>query len=369
MASNYKDGKFYNKEETTTNITFIEGIKLLLKNKDSSTKPNNPLPYYNKPSNNYFATKQESAITAQQQCVSTKANTQNTHTNAHLSKCTEEYNNNITRITWFGHSSILLEINNKTIFIDPMLTERASPVFFAGPKRFNEATANFNSLPELDAVLISHNHYDHLDKKTIQKIKHKVKVFVVPLGVSVYLTKWGVKAEKIVELDWHQSFKLNPLQITFAPARHFSGRSLFDRNKTLWGSFVIKGTKDNIFFSGDSGYSDSFKEIGKKYGPFDFAMIETGQYSNYWPASHMFPEQSVKAALDLKAKIAMPIHFASFALSFHSWNDPVERFYKSAKQNKLTIATPLIGQPVILGKKIPQEKWWQENTEEDKDSN
>lgn len=265
-----------------------------------------------------------------------------------------------TKVVWFGHSSLLVEIDGKNILIDPMLSERPSPVPIFVKRRFgSKLPINIEEINKIDAVLISHDHYDHLDYKTIKVIKNKVGMFYVPLAVGSHLRSWGVKQEKIVELDWWQEAMLDDIAITATPSQHFSGRGLFNRNSTLWCSWVIKGTKSNLFFSGDTGYHKGFKEIGEKYGPFDLTMMECGQYNDIWPNIHMVPEQTVQAHKDLKGKVLLPIHWSAFKLSTHSWNDPAKRVTVAAKKLGVTAITPKIGEEVIVGEKTIFESWWE----------
>ena len=206
---------------------------------------------------------------------------------------------------------------------------------------------------------MSHDHYDHLDYETIQKLKDKVGVYFTPLGLGNHLIEWGVNKERINELNWWDSIDFDGIKLICTPARHFSGRGLFDRATTLWCSWVIEGKKDNVFFSGDSGYDTHFKEIGEKYGPFDISLMECGQYNEDWKLLHMMPEETVQAALDLKSKLTMPIHWGGFTLAFHDWTDPIERVVNKAKKLNMPITTPKIGEPVIIGKETyPIEKWW-----------
>ncbi len=213
-------------------------------------------------------------------------------------------------------------------------------------------------LPSIDAILISHDHYDHLDYGSIRQLKDKTKYFFVPLGVGAHLQHWGVEASKITELDWWQSADIDGMTFTATPARHFSGRGLTDRDKTLWASWVIKGQDNNIYFSGDSGYRTHFKQIGEQYGPFDFTMIECGQYNEKWEAIHMMPEQSLQAHIDLQGKMMMPIHWGAFNLAVHPWKEPVERLLK-AKKEDMMIATPVIGESFVLSQALPDARWWE----------
>ena len=269
-------------------------------------------------------------------------------------------NDALTKITWFGHSTFLLEIEGKKILIDPMFGEVPAPNPLLGGKRFSkELPITIGKLPLIDAVLISHDHYDHLDYGSIQRLKSKVSNFYVPLGVKAHLLSWGIPTDRIHEMGWWSEIEANGLWFAFAPTRHFSGRGLTNRNSTLWGSWIIKGTKDNIYFSGDGGYGEHFKQIGEKYGPFDFAMIECGQYNERWRKIHMMPEESAQAAVDVQAKRMMPIHWGAFSLALHNWTDPVERVLVKAKELQMPITTPRIGEPVVLdGGLFPQIHWW-----------
>ena len=265
----------------------------------------------------------------------------------------------LTRITWFGHSAMLLEMDGQKIFIDPMLGNVPSPLAWLGSKRFNDTLPlSIDSIPLLDAVIISHDHYDHLDYGSIIQINSKVKRYFVPLGLGSHLMAWGVEKEKISELNWWDTTSFEGIQLIATPARHFSGRGILDRNKTLWSSWVIQGKSSNIFFGGDSGYDQSFKKIGDLYGPFDFAMLECGQYNEQWPEIHMMPEEVVQANIDLKGKLLMPIHWGAFKLALHRWDEPVERMLAEAEKKNVRVATPRIGEPLIIGGVVPSENWW-----------
>lgn len=262
-------------------------------------------------------------------------------------------------ITWYGHSAILLELEGRKILIDPMLGPVSAPISF-GTKRFPyEQGINLETIPEVDAVLFSHDHYDHLDYLTVKAIKDKVGHFYTAQGVGGHLIRWGVHPDKITELDWWETAAEGPFQLVCTPARHFSGRGLTDRNKTQWASWVIKGTSKSIYFSGDSGYGPHFTDIGATYGPFDFAMIECGQYNELWESIHMMPEQSVQAALDLKAKVAMPIHWGAFSLSLHHWTEPIERFNTEAVRQNLNVIHPYIGEKIVVTDSLESEVWWE----------
>jgi L-ascorbate metabolism protein UlaG (beta-lactamase superfamily) len=270
----------------------------------------------------------------------------------------EQPNDSSIKVTWFGHSAILLQIDGMNILIDPMLGDAASPVSFATRRFAYEQPIDLQSIPEIDAIVLSHDHYDHLDYKTILTLKDRVGHYFTPLGVGSHLRRWGVEPSKITELDWWETADFQGLSLVAAPARHFSGRGLTDRNKTQWASWVIFGKKEKIYFSGDSGYGPHFREIGEKYGPFDFAMMECGQYNEKWEAIHMMPEQTVQAAADLKCEVMMPIHWGAFNLALHSWTDPVERALAAANKKAINIYTPLIGKTFSPGEAMEAAEFW-----------
>ena len=265
------------------------------------------------------------------------------------------------RLIWFGHSAFLLEMAGKVILIDPMLGERAAPFSFMGPSRYSEELPiDIDDLPEIDLVILSHDHYDHLDYGSIMKLKNKTRHFYTPLGVGSHLEAWGVDSDKIKELNWWDEASLDGINLVCTPARHFSGRALLDRNATLWCSWVISYDTTQIYFSGDGGYGKHFKQIGERYGPFDISLIECGQYNPQWEAIHMLPEQSVQAAIDLKSRLMMPIHWGAFTLAFHSWTEPVERARAAAKKKGLPMATPIIGESLIIGVENHfTSEWWE----------
>ncbi len=265
-----------------------------------------------------------------------------------------QLNDSLMRITWFGHSTILIEKAGKIILIDPMLGNVPSPISWAGSGRFNpELPIDIVDLPYVDVVLITHDHYDHLDYESIQKLKDKVGMFYTPLGVGVHLRSWGVQDNKIVEMDWWESIIHESFTFVATPARHFSGRGVFDRNSTLWCSWVIQSKHNNIFFSGDGGYGDHLKEIGNKYGPFDFAMMECGQYNEQWSQIHMLPGEVPQALTDLRTNTFMPVHWGAFKLALHAWTDPVDQLQKSINGSDIKMATPEIGEGFIIGAEIP----------------
>ena len=269
--------------------------------------------------------------------------------------------NSKTRFIWFGHSTFLLQIKGKNLLIDPMFGNVPAPNPLLGNNRFsNKLPIEIEKLPYIDAVLITHDHYDHLDYQSIKKLKDKVNMFYTPLGIGIHLLKWGVEKERIIELDWWQEIKYDELTIRCTPAQHFSGRGISDREKTLWCSWIIQSDDENLFFSGDSGYASHFKEIGDQYGPFDFAFMECGQYNNLWPLVHMLPEETAQAGLDIKAKKMMPIHWGAFKLASHSWTDPVERISKKAKELNVDLVIPKTGEIIEIGLNNSEEiyPWW-----------
>ncbi|MCR8632079.1 MBL fold metallo-hydrolase [Paenibacillus radicis (ex Xue et al. 2023)] len=260
------------------------------------------------------------------------------------------------RVTWFGHSAFLLEIESKRLLFDPMLGTR---IPWAGAKRYSKnLPLQPEDFPAIDAIILSHDHYDHLDYSSIRKLNDKTRQFIVPLGVGRHLIKWGVAPEKISEHQWYEELVIDGLTLACMPARHFSGRGLFNRNSTLWCSWVIVGRETRVYFSGDSGYGPHFKEIGETYGPFDLTMMECGQYDERW-LIHMKPEETVQAHLDLRGQLLIPIHWGAFTLAFHLWTDPIERVTKAASAQKVIIATPKIGETVVIAsKEIPTSTWW-----------
>lgn len=267
----------------------------------------------------------------------------------------------LAQLTWFGHSSYLLQIDGITILVDPVFSERTSPVQFAGTKAFsgsNEYKAA--DIPDIDILLITHDHYDHLDYGTIHQLKNRVSVIVTSSGVGAHLERWGIAPEKIKELNWWESIQL-PVGATFTatPGRHFSGRT-FKRNETLWSSFVLELRDRRLFLGGDSGYDDHFKEIGKRFGFFDMAILECGQYNVSWANIHMMPEETAQAAIDLNAKVLFPVHWGKFALATHTWDDSIKRVTIAAQALQQPIITPMIGQQVLLDGGQTYDKWWEQ---------
>jgi len=266
-----------------------------------------------------------------------------------------------TRITWLGHSAMLIEISGLRILTDPNFSQRASPISWAGPKRFTPPPISAEEIPDLDVVLISHDHYDHLDYDTIMALKGKTARFVAPMGVGERIIKWGVEKDKVTQLDWWGEFSPGgKVTLALTPTQHFSARGIFDRNKTLWGSWVIVGRESRVYFSGDTGMFGCFKDIGERYGPFDFTLMHIGAYADVWPESHMTPEEAVQAHLDLRGKTFIPMHWGTFRMAFHPWKEPAERFYTEALRREISFATPKAGQIIENPGPMPMEPWWRE---------
>lgn len=267
-------------------------------------------------------------------------------------------NDETPALIWFGHSSYLIKYQGKNILVDPVFSGNAAPISIAVKAFEGSDIYQVEDLPPIDFLILTHDHYDHIDYETVLKLKSLAKHIVCPLGVGEHLEFWDFDPKKIIELDWWEAKSLfADGKITATPARHFSGRSL-TRNKTLWCSFALELGSWKIFIGGDSGYDDQFKKIGEKFKSFDLALVECGQYGVNWPYIHMFPEQTVQAARDLNAKALMPVHWGKFILSTHSWTEPIERALVKAEEIQQTLCTPQIGEVVKLGEKLPNSKWW-----------
>lgn len=268
-------------------------------------------------------------------------------------------------VVWFGHSSYLIKSKGVTVLMDPVFSGNASPVTFFGKSFPGSNVYSAADMPPIDLLILSHDHYDHLDYKTITQLIPKVEKFYTALGVGAHLERWGVPADRIVEFDWWENQSISDnIRLTATPARHFSGRSLA-RGKTLWASYVLNIHGYTLYLGGDSGYDSHFAEIGAKYGPFDLAILECGQYGDDWPMIHMFPEEVATAARDLRAKTLMPVHWGKFALAYHAWNEPIQRLVESAMKQGLLVTTPRIGEPVAIGATYPAMNWWSPETKTD----
>lgn len=269
------------------------------------------------------------------------------------------------RLTWLCHASVLIEIDHCRILTDPIFSRRASPLSWAGPKSYLSSPLHIEDIPKLDAVIISHDHYDHLDRQSIMALnKAGVRVFVTPLGVGAHLEKWGVSSEHIVELDWWEKFSLNQqIDIVSLPSRHFSGRRLFDRYATQWASWAFVGPAHRVYFSGDTGLFPGLSEIGRRFGPFDATLMNIGAYCFSWPEVHMTPKEAMTAHRMLKGKALLPTHWATFDLAPHDWNDPMERLLKISRETDTGEATRILaphpGQPLEIDDLNPiVQPWW-----------
>lgn len=260
--------------------------------------------------------------------------------------------------TWFGHSALYLEMEGKKILIDPMLGSHSSPVPIFTPRFKFKQEIPLDKIPAVDAVIYSHDHYDHLDYGSVKALDSRVGHYYVPLGVGGHLRSWGVAPEKITEMDWNQSADLDGIELVCTPARHFSGRGLTNKMTTLWASWAIKGSHRKVYFSGDGGYGKHFKEIGEQHGPFDLAFIECGQYNEAWSDIHMLPDESAQAGEDVNAKSVMPIHWGAFSLSPHDWDDPIIKFKSLSEAKGLKVVHPIVGERVGIPNAQAGNKWW-----------
>lgn len=265
------------------------------------------------------------------------------------------------RITWLGHSTMLVEIDGARILTDPMFGERASPSSFFGPKRFYEPPMTVDDLPRIDAVVISHDHYDHLDQRTVRQLIAADVPFFVPLGIGSHLEYWGVPEERVHELDWWQSSTIAGVELVCTPARHFSGRGVGTRNSTLWASWVLRGPDHRVYFSGDTAMFDGFSEIGEQYGPFDAAMMEVGAYNQMWADVHLGPEQAIDAHITLKGGVFVPVHWGTFNLALHAWTEPPERLIVASEKAGVTMVIPEPGQSFDPREPPKVVRWWPEN--------
>lgn len=262
------------------------------------------------------------------------------------------------RVTWFGHSTILLELDGQRVLIDPVFGPRASPVSWAGPRRWYSPPLALAELPPLDAVLISHDHYDHLDRPTISELKDRSPLFIVPLGVASHLAYWGVPAAHIIEVDWWDKTKVGGLEVVSTPARHASGRTLLDRDATLWTGYALIGAVHRVYYSGDTGLFPALRDIGARLGPFDLTMIEVGQYDRAWPDWHMGPEQAVRAHQLVRGRVLLPVHWGAFTLAFHAWTEPIERALVAGRSAAVTVVAPEPGQSIEPEAPPPFVQWW-----------
>ena len=263
------------------------------------------------------------------------------------------------RVTWFGHSSSLIEIDGVTILTDPIWSTRTSPVTWIGPTRWFPPILSLAQLPQIDAVLISHDHYDHLDRATIQSLDTRGVQFIVPLGVGAHLVSWGVPETRITELDWWDSTRVGALAIVATPARHASGRINPQGDRTLWAGYAMLGATHRAWYSGDTGMHDALTEIGTKYGPFDVTLIESGQYDPAWPDWHLGPEQAVEANRRVRGAAMIPVHWALFKLAHHGWTEPAERVLVAARcGDTVHVLVPQPGRAIEPTTGQPMPRWW-----------
>ena len=262
------------------------------------------------------------------------------------------------KVIWLGHSTLLINLGGKIILLDPIFSGAASPVPFV-VTRFQPPVIKLKDLPHIDYVVISHDHYDHLDRDTVRYFKDKKTLFLAPLGVGAHLRGWGINKQKITELDWWENVQLGGITFTATPAQHFSGRGLLARNKTLWAGWVLEKGPKKVFFSGDTGFDSHFKEIGERLGPFDLAFLDVAQYNLNWREVHLLPHQVPQAFFDVNAKFLIPIHWAMFEIAMHPWYEPAEKLKVNAREKGINLLTPKIGQMIELGKSQKTSFWWE----------
>lgn len=265
------------------------------------------------------------------------------------------------RAMWIGHAGVLIEIDDHRVLIDPVFSKRASPFQFVGPRRFHSPPISLKDLKNIDAVMISHDHYDHLDMATVRHLASQGTQFFVPLGIGAHLEKWDVSKKQIKELDWWENGTIGGLTVTCTPNRHYSGRGLTDQKATLWSSWSVVGTEHRFFYSGDTGYSKLFKKIGKQFGPFDLTIIKIGAYGpgDGWIDIHMSPEDAMRVHLDVKGKTMLPVHWATFNLAIHDWDEPIKRALIAAQKHSINLVTPRVGEIITVGKPFESTSWWE----------
>ena len=266
------------------------------------------------------------------------------------------------RAIWLGHSSVYIELDGFRLLVDPVFSDYASPFYGIGPKRTHPPPIALADLPRIDVVMISHDHYDHLDMRTIQHLSSKGTQFLVPLGVGAHLDEWEIPDSQITELDWWESTEIAGVTIVCTPAQHYSSRGIFDYKETLWSSWSIIGPKHRVFYSGDTGFANHFQSIGSQLGPFDLSIMKIGQYGPgaSWIYSHMNPEDAIEAHLAVRAHRMLPVSWATFNIAFHDWDEPIRRAVQAANEKNVDLVTPRVGDVVIAGKPFSSYPWWEE---------
>ncbi|MFO0582168.1 MAG: MBL fold metallo-hydrolase [Anaeromyxobacter sp.] len=262
------------------------------------------------------------------------------------------------RVTWIGHATALVELDGARVLTDPVFSDRCSPSTLVGPKRFQAPPIALDALPPIDLVVVSHDHFDHLDMATVKALAARGSRFAVPLGVGAHLEAWGVPAGQVAELDWEESATVGPLTVTATPARHYSGRNPLRRDGTLWSSWVVAGPAHRFFFSGDSGYFDGFARIGEKHGPFDLTLVKIGACDRTWQQIHMSPAEAVRVHQDVRGKVLVPVHWGTFNLAFHAWNAPADEVAEAASRAGVTLVVPRLGALVEPASPPPLDPWW-----------
>ncbi len=262
------------------------------------------------------------------------------------------------RVTWFGHSSTLLEIDGVRVLTDPIWSDRASPIRLLGPRRWNPPLIALENLPPIDAVEISHDHYDHLDYQTVRAMRNWRSLFVVPLGLGAHLEAWGIQPSRIIELDWWERTRVGTLDVVATPARHASGRILLDNDAKLWAGFAFISPRHRVYYSGDTGLFPAMADIGARLGPFDLTMIEVGQYGRAWPDWHLGPEQAVRAHQLVRGGMLLPVHWGLFALAYHGWTEPIERTIAAAATAGIRMLAPRPGESVEPARSPAFTRWW-----------
>jgi L-ascorbate metabolism protein UlaG (beta-lactamase superfamily) len=271
----------------------------------------------------------------------------------------ESIHENGVRFIWLGHSTVYLELDGTRVLVDPVWSDRASPFRIVGPKRTHPMPMALADLPTVDVVVISHDHYDHLDPSVVRELAPQGVTFAVPLGIGADLEAWGVATERIIELDWWESAAVGSLALTATPARHFSGWQATDRDQTLWSSWTLVGPKSRVFYSGDTGWQDNFKTIGDEYGPFDLTIMKCGAYGDGWPDIHINGIEAVEAHRLLNGRRMLPVHWLTFDLALHPWDEPVRQAVDAGEELGAEVITPQVGELIDLEGRVTTTRWWE----------